>query len=63
MDQIMLTATSNQAKLPTQKEIRINKILEEAVNQHKTGNLEQAYTLYKKVRDSDPKNIIALQFE
>ncbi|XDZ69376.1 tetratricopeptide repeat protein [Alphaproteobacteria bacterium LSUCC0226] len=57
----MLAATPNQKRLPTQKEIRITEILEEAVSQHKTGNLEQAYALYKRVRNSDPKNVIALQ--
>ena len=57
----MLAATPIQKRLPTQKEIRIKEILEEAVNQHKTGNLEQAYALYKRVRNSDPKNVIALQ--
>jgi tetratricopeptide (TPR) repeat protein len=45
----------------TPKTHRMNTILEQAVKFHQDGLLADAEKLYKKVRKSDPKNIIALQ--
>jgi len=57
----MLNAAKTNNLNVTPKTHRLNNMLEQAVKFHQDGHLAEAEKLYKKVRKSDPKNLIALQ--